>query len=393
MRRSTRSGAGPAPRPGRLSRLAEADAFLPSLKLARREAAWAIKGLRDTALPLFDQPGAAELNEPPPRLKAMTEGREIVEDYSHVGLSLRRHPLALLRPDLEALGRVPAGRRRRRDGRLIKTAGLVLVRQMPGTAKGVMFMTIEDETGAANLVIWKTLYEKQRRIAGGPPDRRRRPHPARGRCRSPGGLPAPRPQRRHGPVAGSRGRQRRPVLGQTQPQLLLRSAMPDQPSLFDPPGAPAAPPAPLGGLPEGLIYREGLIDAAEEAALAEAIAALPFKPFQFHGYEGNRRVVSFGWAYDFAGQVLEPAEPIPNFLLPLRGKVAALAGRDPRTSARPWRSNMRRGPASAGIATGRSSRSWRGVALGQLPVPVSAQGRASAGSAPPCGPRRARPMC
>jgi alkylated DNA repair dioxygenase AlkB len=105
--------------------------------------------------------------------------------------------------------------------------------------------------------------------------------------------------------------------------------MPDQPSLFDPPGAPAAPPAPLGGLPEGLVYREGLIDAAEEAALAQAIAALPFKPFQFHGYEGNRRVVSFGWAYDFARQVLEPAEPIPNFLLPLRGKVAALAGRDP----------------------------------------------------------------
>jgi error-prone DNA polymerase len=153
---------------GALSRLAEADAFQPSLKLARREAAWAIKGLRDTALPLFDQPGAAELNEPPPRLKAMTEGREIVEDYSHVGLSLRRHPLALLRPDLEALGRVPCRvAADSRDGRLVKTAGLVLVRQMPGTAKGVLFMTIEDETGAANLVIWKTLYEKQRRIALG----------------------------------------------------------------------------------------------------------------------------------------------------------------------------------------------------------------------------------
>jgi error-prone DNA polymerase len=153
---------------GALSRLAEADAFQPSLKLARREAAWAIKGLRDTALPLFDQPGAAELNEPPPRLKAMTEGREIVEDYSHVGLSLRRHPLALLRPDLEALGRVPCRMAAdSRDGRLVKTAGLVLVRQMPGTAKGVLFMTIEDETGAANLVIWKVLYEKQRRVALG----------------------------------------------------------------------------------------------------------------------------------------------------------------------------------------------------------------------------------
>ena len=153
---------------GALSRLAEADAFLPSLKLQRREAGWAIKGLRDVALPLFDQPGATELNEAVPSLKAMTEGRQIVEDYSHVGLSLRRHPLALLREDLGALGRLPCQvAAQARDGRFIKTAGLVLVRQMPGTAKGVMFMTVEDETGAANLVIWKTLYERQRRIALG----------------------------------------------------------------------------------------------------------------------------------------------------------------------------------------------------------------------------------
>ncbi|PIB92480.1 error-prone DNA polymerase [Caulobacter sp. FWC2] len=153
---------------GALSRLAEADAFQPSLKLGRREAAWAIKGLRDVALPLFDQPGAAELNEAAPALKAMTEGRQIVEDYSHVGLSLRRHPLALLREDLAGLGRVPCQvATGARDSRHVKTAGLVLVRQTPGTAKGVMFMTIEDETGVSNLVIWKSLYEKQRRIALG----------------------------------------------------------------------------------------------------------------------------------------------------------------------------------------------------------------------------------
>jgi error-prone DNA polymerase len=153
---------------GALSRLAEADAFQPSLKLQRREAGWAIKGLRDTALPLFDQPGVSELNEPAPALKAMTEGREIIEDYSHVGLSLRRHPLALLRQDLAGLNRVPCQvAADARDGRFVRTAGLVLVRQMPGTAKGVLFMTIEDETGASNLVIWKTLYEKQRRIALG----------------------------------------------------------------------------------------------------------------------------------------------------------------------------------------------------------------------------------
>ncbi|MBI1685189.1 alpha-ketoglutarate-dependent dioxygenase AlkB [Caulobacter hibisci] len=103
--------------------------------------------------------------------------------------------------------------------------------------------------------------------------------------------------------------------------------MSPQPGLFDLADAPrAAPPA---GLPEGLVYRPDLIDAVEEASLARAIAALPFAPFQFHGYEGNRRVVSFGWAYDFARGVLEPTQPIPDFLLPLRTKVAALAERDP----------------------------------------------------------------
>jgi len=152
--------------PGALSRLAEADAFAPSLGLTRREAAWKIKGLRDVALPLFDQPGASELNEPATVLKAMTEGRQIVEDYGHVGLTLRRHPLALLREDLAAQGHSPCqAAADGRDGSFIKTAGLVLVRQMPGTAKGVMFMTLEDETGVCNLVIWKTLYEKQRRVA------------------------------------------------------------------------------------------------------------------------------------------------------------------------------------------------------------------------------------
>ncbi|NQE65435.1 error-prone DNA polymerase [Caulobacter sp. RHG1] len=152
-------------KPGMLGKLAEADAFLPSLRLHRREAMWAIKALRDTALPLFDQPEASELNEPAPQLKAMTEGREIVEDYGNLGLSLRRHPLALLRSDLTRQRRAPcrsvsAGR----DGHFIQTAGLVLVRQRPGSAKGVMFITIEDESGVANLVIWPTLYEKQRRV-------------------------------------------------------------------------------------------------------------------------------------------------------------------------------------------------------------------------------------
>ena len=117
-------------------------------------------------MPLFDRAQACALNEPAPDLKAMSEGREIVEDYAHVGLSLRRHPLALLRQDLEARGYRPCqAAATGRDRQFVKTAGLVLVRQMPGTAKGVMFMTLEDETGVSNLVIWRTLYEAQRRIA------------------------------------------------------------------------------------------------------------------------------------------------------------------------------------------------------------------------------------
>ncbi|MDR6530300.1 error-prone DNA polymerase [Caulobacter rhizosphaerae] len=159
-----RSGLGP----GALDLLAKADAFGPQLRQQRRQASWAIKALREAPLPLFDQAKAPELNEPDVALKPMTEGREIIEDYGHVGLTLRRHPLALLREDLAARKRVPCRTAATaRDGQYVQTAGLVLVRQMPGTAKGVMFMTIEDETGVANLVIWKTLYEKQRPIALG----------------------------------------------------------------------------------------------------------------------------------------------------------------------------------------------------------------------------------
>ncbi|WP_291878660.1 error-prone DNA polymerase [Caulobacter sp.] len=151
-----------------LDRLAKADAFAPSMVLPRRAVTWTIKALSDAPLPLFDHGQVAELNEPEPALKPMTEGRQIIEDLHNVGLSLRRHPLALLRPELEALGRVPCQvAATARDGRHVRTAGLVMVRQMPGTAKGVMFMTIKDETGVSNLVIWKTLYEKQRRIALG----------------------------------------------------------------------------------------------------------------------------------------------------------------------------------------------------------------------------------
>jgi error-prone DNA polymerase len=95
----------------------------------------------------------------------MTEGREVVEDYRSKGLTLRQHPLAFLRAELrERRIRSCADLHRARDGRRLTVAGLVLVRQKPGSAKGVMFMTIEDETDVANVIVWPSLYDKQRRL-------------------------------------------------------------------------------------------------------------------------------------------------------------------------------------------------------------------------------------
>jgi error-prone DNA polymerase len=154
-----------------MTRIAEADGFGPAFSLARREALWAIKGLRDEELPLFaaasEREGGTvpEVNEPAIALRPMAAGREVVEDYSHTGLSLRRHPVSFLRADLsgrrivscaEAMGS--------RDGRWLESAGIVLVRQRPGSAKGVMFVTVEDETGTANLVVWTKVFERYRRI-------------------------------------------------------------------------------------------------------------------------------------------------------------------------------------------------------------------------------------
>ena len=154
-----------------LVKIAEADGFRPSLNLARREALWAIKALRDEPLPLFAaaslraQAIVPEVDEPDVALKPMTSGREVVEDYSHVGLTLRDHPLSFLRADLEDDGYQSCGDIKWvRDRRPCRVAGLVLMRQRPGSAKGVMFITLEDETGVANLVIWPTLFEKQRRV-------------------------------------------------------------------------------------------------------------------------------------------------------------------------------------------------------------------------------------
>jgi error-prone DNA polymerase len=153
-----------------LERLADADAF-GSIGISRRDALWTIRGLSDEPLPLFAAADARDTvirpegEEPGVELVRMTEGREVVEDYRAKGLTLRQHPLAFLRQELrERRIHRCSSLRSIKDGHPVTVAGLVLVRQKPGSAKGVMFMTIEDETDVANLVIWSSLFERQRRL-------------------------------------------------------------------------------------------------------------------------------------------------------------------------------------------------------------------------------------
>jgi len=150
-----------------LAQIAEADGFQPSLGLARREAIWAIRVLRDEPLPLFAAAAdkhADETPEPAIALRPMATGGDVVEDYRHVGLSLRDHPVSFLREDLRRRGIVTCqAAMDARDGRWLEAAGIVLVRQRPGSAKGVMFITLEDESGIANLVVWPKVFERFRR--------------------------------------------------------------------------------------------------------------------------------------------------------------------------------------------------------------------------------------
>jgi error-prone DNA polymerase len=159
-----------------LERLADADAF-GSLGLARREALWAAKALgrvgdRDDDLPLFTSRGSTPARivsrEPDVRLPPMPIGEEVINDYRFLHLSLRTHPAHFLRPDLDAHGIkqndtlrwTPSGMRTR-------ISGLVTCRQRPGSANGVVFMTIEDETAVANVIVWPKVFERLRPIVLG----------------------------------------------------------------------------------------------------------------------------------------------------------------------------------------------------------------------------------
>jgi error-prone DNA polymerase len=150
-----------------LDGLAKADAFR-SMGLDRRAALWAIKGLESDRLPLFAGLDGPLATEAPVVLPAMKPGEHVVADYAATGLSLKRHPVAFLRDRLAARGILPAeALGRTRDGRRVTVAGLVLVRQRPGTANGTIFLTLEDETGVANVIVWAARFEQYRRIVMG----------------------------------------------------------------------------------------------------------------------------------------------------------------------------------------------------------------------------------
>jgi error-prone DNA polymerase len=159
-----------------LEALARADAF-GTLGLNRRAALWAVKGLPRAGagsgaggaaggvpLPLFAAAGEEERGEEPEVvLPAAALSEEVVDDYRSLRLSLKAHPVSFLRDEFAAMGLVEAARLAELpDGSWVRLAGLVLVRQRPGSAKGVIFATLEDETGVANAIVWADVFARYR---------------------------------------------------------------------------------------------------------------------------------------------------------------------------------------------------------------------------------------
>jgi len=152
--------------------LAQADVF-QSLGLDRRQALWAVRALdRKSAaerLPLFDRPLIRlRDHEPETRLPQMPPGQHVIHDYQSLGFSLKAHPISFMRGRLEAAGVMPnALLTSVRNGDRVTVSGLVLVRQRPGSAKGVIFMTLEDEKAIANIIVWPKTFERYRPIVLG----------------------------------------------------------------------------------------------------------------------------------------------------------------------------------------------------------------------------------
>ncbi|QDW27227.1 DNA polymerase III subunit alpha [Pedobacter sp. KBS0701] len=147
-----------------LERLADADAFR-SMGLDRRKALWEVSALQDMPVELFKGQASESVLETQVELPLMGKGEHVVQDYATVGLSLRAHPVSFVRSQLDMLNIRSCHHINNdsTDGQLVKVAGLVLVRQRPGTAGGVCFITIEDETGYSNLVVFEKLFETYRK--------------------------------------------------------------------------------------------------------------------------------------------------------------------------------------------------------------------------------------
>ncbi|MEP5758986.1 MAG: error-prone DNA polymerase [Litoreibacter sp.] len=152
--------------PASLERLAEADAF-SDMSLGRRDALWQVKAIQgQRPLPLFNNPIESEgIIEEAVNLPTMSLGEEVVEDYVAMRLSLRAHPMELLRPSIPGL--TPHAALTTAPQKKTAVCGLVITRQRPGTASGVIFLTLEDETGVSNIVVWPKIYEQFRRIVMG----------------------------------------------------------------------------------------------------------------------------------------------------------------------------------------------------------------------------------
>lgn len=149
-----------------LDRLADADAF-GCIEATRREAGWAARALEGPPLPLFEAAGEGR-DEAAIPLPERSMGEEVAADYARLGLSLRAHPLSFFREALAETGHVRAGDLPAiGDGGWVAMAGLVLIRQRPGTASGVIFATLEDETGAFNVIIWPKVFERFRKTVLG----------------------------------------------------------------------------------------------------------------------------------------------------------------------------------------------------------------------------------
>jgi error-prone DNA polymerase len=146
-----------------MERLANADAFR-SIGLDRRQALWEVAALHDRPIELYKGQLSASAFEQPIQLPLLRQSEHVVQDYATTGLSIKGHPISFIRETLNLLSIVSAKQANESENKtLIKTAGLILVRQRPGTAKGVCFITLEDETGTTNLVVFPNLFDKYRK--------------------------------------------------------------------------------------------------------------------------------------------------------------------------------------------------------------------------------------